>query len=51
MDMITKELEQLERTAEEQRLLRMDREDKRQQEHAKRKLNLRRKMEEVRDML
>ena len=47
--MIRKELEHLEHTAEEQRLLRMDREERRQREHARRKLNLRRKIEEVRD--
>ncbi|XP_004601439.2 fibrous sheath-interacting protein 2 [Sorex araneus] len=46
MDMINQELEQLERTAEEQRLLRMDREERQQREHTRRKLNLRRKMEE-----
>lgn len=47
--MIRKELEHLEHTAEEQRLLRMDREERRQREHARRKLSLRRKIEEVRD--
>ncbi|XP_060033594.1 fibrous sheath-interacting protein 2 [Erinaceus europaeus] len=46
LDMISRELEQLERTAEEQRLLQLDREDRRQRERARRKLNLRRKMEE-----
>ncbi|XP_053453727.1 fibrous sheath-interacting protein 2 [Nycticebus coucang] len=46
LDMISKELEQLERTAEEQRLLLMNREERRQREHTRRKLNLRRKMEE-----
>ncbi|KAM5280137.1 fibrous sheath-interacting protein 2 [Ctenodactylus gundi] len=45
LDMINKELEQHERTAE-QRRLRMDREERQQREHAKRKLNLRRKIEE-----
>lgn len=48
LDMISKELEQLERTAEEQRLLRMDREERRQREYTRKKLNLRRKIEEVR---
>uniref|UniRef100_H0XZC6 Fibrous sheath interacting protein 2 n=1 Tax=Otolemur garnettii TaxID=30611 RepID=H0XZC6_OTOGA len=46
LDMISKELEQLERTAEEQRLLLMNREERRQREHTRRKLNLRRKIEE-----
>uniref|UniRef100_A0ABK0LHF7 Fibrous sheath-interacting protein 2 n=1 Tax=Rattus norvegicus TaxID=10116 RepID=A0ABK0LHF7_RAT len=46
LDMISKELEQLERTAEEQRLLRMDREERRQREYARKKLSLRRKIEE-----
>ncbi|CAO2596558.1 Fibrous sheath-interacting protein 2 [Lemmus lemmus] len=46
LDMISKELEQLERTAEEQRLLRMDREERRQREYTRKKLNLRRKIEE-----
>lgn len=49
--MISKELEQLERTAEEQRLLRMDREERRQREYARKKLSLRRKIEEVRGKL
>ncbi|XP_058520685.1 fibrous sheath-interacting protein 2 [Ochotona princeps] len=46
LDMISRELEQRERTAEEQRLLRMDREERQQREHTRRKLNLRRKIEE-----
>ncbi|XP_052037133.1 fibrous sheath-interacting protein 2 isoform X1 [Apodemus sylvaticus] len=46
LDMISKELDQLERTAEEQRLLRMDREERRQREYARKKLSLRRKIEE-----
>ncbi|XP_069326020.1 fibrous sheath-interacting protein 2 [Eulemur rufifrons] len=46
LDMISKELEQLERTAEEQRLLQMNREERRQREHTRRKLILRRKIEE-----
>ncbi|XP_069875641.1 fibrous sheath-interacting protein 2 isoform X1 [Dipodomys merriami] len=46
LDMISKELEQVERTAEEQRLLRMDREERRQREYTRKKLNLRRKIEE-----
>ncbi|KAM7316347.1 hypothetical protein ACRRTK_024078 [Alexandromys fortis] len=46
LDMISKELEQLERTTEEQRLLRMDREERRQREYTRKKLNLRRKIEE-----
>ncbi|KAM4869552.1 fibrous sheath-interacting protein 2 [Urocitellus parryii] len=46
LDMICRELEQLERTAEEHRLLQRDREERRQREHTRRKLNLRRKMEE-----
>ncbi|KAM4859400.1 fibrous sheath-interacting protein 2 [Thomomys bottae] len=46
LDMISKELEQLERTAEERRLLRLDREERRQREYTRRKLNLRRKIEE-----
>ncbi|XP_040331524.1 fibrous sheath-interacting protein 2 isoform X1 [Herpailurus yagouaroundi] len=45
LDMISRELE-LERTAEEQHLLRMDREERRQREHTRRKLSLRRKIEE-----
>uniref|UniRef100_A0A8C5Z8Y4 Fibrous sheath interacting protein 2 n=1 Tax=Marmota marmota marmota TaxID=9994 RepID=A0A8C5Z8Y4_MARMA len=48
LDMICRELEQLERTAEEHRLLQRDREERRQREHTRRKLNLRRKIEEVR---
>eukprot|EP00069_Balaena_mysticetus_P018189 bmy_11243T0 len=46
LDMVSRELERLERTAEEQRLIRMDREERRQQEHTRRKLSLRRKIEE-----
>ncbi|XP_036039182.1 fibrous sheath-interacting protein 2 [Onychomys torridus] len=46
LDMISRELEQLDRTAEEQRLLRMDREERRQREYTRKKLNLRRKIEE-----
>ncbi|ELW70637.1 Fibrous sheath-interacting protein 2 [Tupaia chinensis] len=46
LDMINRELEQLERKAEEQRLLRMDREERQQREHTRRKLSLRRKIEE-----
>ncbi|XP_076721948.2 fibrous sheath-interacting protein 2 [Callospermophilus lateralis] len=46
LDMICRELEQLERTAEEHRLLQRDREERRQREHTRRKLNLRRKIEE-----
>jgi hypothetical protein len=46
--MISKELEQLERTAEEQRLLRIDRDERRQREYTRKKLTLRRKIEEVR---
>nr|XP_055164299.1 fibrous sheath-interacting protein 2 [Nyctereutes procyonoides] len=46
LDMISRELEQLERTAEEQRLLRMDREERQQREYTRRKLSLRRKIEE-----
>ncbi|XP_074255476.1 fibrous sheath-interacting protein 2 isoform X1 [Saimiri boliviensis] len=46
LDMISRKLEQLERTAEEQRLYLMDREERRQREHTKRKLALRRKIEE-----
>ncbi|XP_028618864.1 fibrous sheath-interacting protein 2 [Grammomys surdaster] len=46
LDMISKELEQLERTAEEQRLLRMDREERRQREYTRKKLSLRRKIEQ-----
>lgn len=48
--MISRELEQRERTAEEQHLLRMDREERRQREDTRRKLCLRRKIEEVRDI-
>lgn len=44
--MISRELEQRERTAEEQRLLQMDREERRQREDTRRKLCLRRKIEE-----
>nr|XP_019610054.1 PREDICTED: fibrous sheath-interacting protein 2 [Rhinolophus sinicus] len=46
LDMISRELEQRERTAEEQHLLRMDREERRQREDTRRKLCLRRKIEE-----
>uniref|UniRef100_A0A2K6QE71 Fibrous sheath interacting protein 2 n=2 Tax=Rhinopithecus roxellana TaxID=61622 RepID=A0A2K6QE71_RHIRO len=46
LDMISRKLEQLERTAEEQRLYLMDREERRQREHTRRKLTLRRKIEE-----
>ncbi|XP_059022816.1 fibrous sheath-interacting protein 2 isoform X1 [Mustela lutreola] len=46
LDMINRELEQLEHTAEEQRLIRMDREERRQREYTRRKLSLRRKIEE-----
>lgn len=49
LDMISRELEQRERNAEEQHLLQMDREERRQREDTRRKLNLRRKIEEVRD--
>lgn len=48
LDMINRELEQLEHTGEEQRLIRMDREERRQREYTRRKLSLRRKIEEVR---
>lgn len=47
--MISKELEQLEHAAEEQHLVRMDREERRQREQTRRKLILRRKIEEVRE--
>uniref|UniRef100_A0A671FEZ7 Fibrous sheath-interacting protein 2 C-terminal domain-containing protein n=1 Tax=Rhinolophus ferrumequinum TaxID=59479 RepID=A0A671FEZ7_RHIFE len=46
LEMISRELEQRERTAEEQYLLRMDREERRQREDTRRKLCLRRKIEE-----
>ncbi|XP_032492513.1 fibrous sheath-interacting protein 2 [Phocoena sinus] len=46
LDMISRELEHLEHTAEEQRLIRMDREERQQREHTRRKLSLRRKIEE-----
>ncbi|XP_074177885.1 fibrous sheath-interacting protein 2 [Rhinolophus sinicus] len=46
LDMISRELEQRERTAEEQRLLQMVREERRQREDTRRKLCLRRKIEE-----
>nr|KAF6494950.1 fibrous sheath interacting protein 2 [Rousettus aegyptiacus] len=46
LDMISRELEQRERNAEEQHLLQMDREERRQREDTRRKLNLRRKIEE-----
>ncbi|KAK2108720.1 Fibrous sheath-interacting protein 2 [Saguinus oedipus] len=46
LDMISRKLEQLEHTAEEQRLYLMDREKRRQREHTRRKLALRRKIEE-----
>ncbi|XP_052581851.1 fibrous sheath-interacting protein 2-like isoform X2 [Peromyscus californicus insignis] len=46
LGMISRELEQLDRTAEEQRLLRMDREERRQREYTRKKLHLRRKIEE-----
>ncbi|XP_059784266.1 fibrous sheath-interacting protein 2 [Balaenoptera ricei] len=46
LDMISRELEHLEHTAEEQRLIQMDREERQQREHTRRKLSLRRKIEE-----
>uniref|UniRef100_A0A8I3W3T3 Fibrous sheath-interacting protein 2 n=1 Tax=Callithrix jacchus TaxID=9483 RepID=A0A8I3W3T3_CALJA len=46
LDMISRKLEQLERTAEEQCLYLMDREKRRQREHTRRKLALHRKIEE-----
>ncbi|KAM8812644.1 fibrous sheath-interacting protein 2-like [Rhynchonycteris naso] len=46
LDMISRELEQREFTAEEQRLLQMDREERQQREQTRRKLSLRRKIEE-----
>uniref|UniRef100_A0A673TYK3 Fibrous sheath interacting protein 2 n=1 Tax=Suricata suricatta TaxID=37032 RepID=A0A673TYK3_SURSU len=46
LDMINRELKQLECAAGEQHLLRMDREERRQREHTRRKLSLRRKIEE-----
>ncbi|XP_012413618.1 fibrous sheath-interacting protein 2 [Trichechus manatus latirostris] len=46
LDMISKELELLERTAEEQRQLQRDKEERREREYTRRKLNLRRKIEE-----
>uniref|UniRef100_G3UIW6 Uncharacterized protein n=1 Tax=Loxodonta africana TaxID=9785 RepID=G3UIW6_LOXAF len=46
LDMISKELELLERTAEEQRQLQRDKEERQQREHTRRKLSLRRKIEE-----
>ncbi|XP_019787028.2 fibrous sheath-interacting protein 2 [Tursiops truncatus] len=46
LDTISRELEHLERTAAEQRLIQMDREERQQREHTRRKLDLRRKIEE-----
>ncbi|XP_072482304.1 fibrous sheath-interacting protein 2-like isoform X6 [Notamacropus eugenii] len=46
LDMISKELEKLERSAEERHLIRMNEEEKRQREQTRRKLSLRRKIEE-----
>ncbi|XP_066216216.1 fibrous sheath-interacting protein 2-like [Saccopteryx leptura] len=46
LDMISRELEQREHTAEEQRLLQMDREERQLREQTRRKLSLRRKIEE-----
>ncbi|XP_006879007.1 PREDICTED: fibrous sheath-interacting protein 2-like [Elephantulus edwardii] len=46
MDMIRRELDLLERTAEEQRLIQKDKEERQQREQTRRKLNLRRKIEE-----
>ncbi|XP_043830576.1 fibrous sheath-interacting protein 2 [Dromiciops gliroides] len=46
LDMISRELEKLERSAEELHLIRMNEEEKRQREHTRRKLSLRRKIEE-----
>ncbi|XP_059962694.1 fibrous sheath-interacting protein 2 [Mesoplodon densirostris] len=46
LDMISRELEHLECTAEEQSLIRMDREERRQREHTRRKLSLHRNIEE-----
>ncbi|XP_056664857.1 fibrous sheath-interacting protein 2 [Monodelphis domestica] len=46
LDMISRELEKLERSAEERHLIRMNEEEKRQREHTRRKLSLRRKIEE-----
>lgn len=48
LDMINRELEYRERRAEEQRRLWMDREERRHWDHMRRKLGLRRKIEEVR---
>nr|XP_020825451.1 fibrous sheath-interacting protein 2 isoform X2 [Phascolarctos cinereus] len=46
LDTISRELENLERSTEERHLIRMNEEEKRQREHTRRKLSLRRKMEE-----
>ncbi|KAL6080908.1 hypothetical protein STEG23_018067, partial [Scotinomys teguina] len=46
LDMISKEIEHLDRTAQKQHLLRMDREERQQWEYIRKKLNLRRKIEE-----
>lgn len=48
LDMINRELEYRERRAEEQRRLWTDREERRHWDHVRRKLGLRRKIEEVR---
>ncbi|KAM6178352.1 fibrous sheath-interacting protein 2 [Rhynchocyon petersi] len=46
MDMINRELELIERTTERQHMLQKDQEERQQREYARRKLNLRRKIEE-----
>ncbi|XP_072483898.1 fibrous sheath-interacting protein 2-like isoform X3 [Notamacropus eugenii] len=46
LDMISRELEKLERSAEERHLIRINEEEKRQREQTRRKLSLRRKIEE-----
>ncbi|XP_036621234.1 fibrous sheath-interacting protein 2, partial [Trichosurus vulpecula] len=46
LDMISRELEKLERSSEERHLIRMNEEEKRQREQTRKKLSLRRKIEE-----
>ncbi|XP_074064231.1 fibrous sheath-interacting protein 2 isoform X7 [Macrotis lagotis] len=46
LDMISRELEKLERSAEKRHLIRMNEEEKRQREHTRKKLILRKKIEE-----
>lgn len=48
LDMISRELDKVEHTAEKQSILRMKEEEQQHQDHIRRKLGLRRQIEEVR---